>query len=252
MATLTELMEKIAAALPGGTGGNQSTATAAYCKGNATLYLTHQGNRSYDSILTAPSAEASTNIFGGHKKVTTIHSNLSNWLKEFRNSLPAQGDWRAAFDVLLDQLNGIKVVMNADLFVTNATVTSGFHGESRIIRHLFLKYLRVSQDEDILSPKLTSESITKLNDKFAVFFQDSLYFGSSQGACSYCAKYMKRLGIRYTTLQAIEKERDDTWIHPITMTTKASGYREPATKSLYVAATAAHRQQFREEAAMKD
>jgi hypothetical protein len=42
----------------------------------------------------------------------------------------------------MNDVGAIKVVLNADLFVSRGVITSGFHGETRIIRHLFLKYLR--------------------------------------------------------------------------------------------------------------
>jgi len=247
MASLTVLMEKMAAHLPGGTGANQSTATCGYYKKNHTLYITHQANRDYESILVAEGAQATKNVFDGRKKLDLAykHPRITAWLEEFRASLPAQGDWRPAFDLFLDELEFIKVVMNQDLFVTTGVSTSGFHGESRIIRHLFLKYLRKTDKEDILSPQFSKESIAELEKLFKTFFAGQLYFGSSQGACTYCGDYMDELGIEWTTAQSMDKGRDDTWAHPITMTTAASGFGPSVSKYLYAPATADGRKQIK-------
>ncbi|MBI3347734.1 MAG: hypothetical protein HY020_11050 [Burkholderiales bacterium] len=106
---------------------------------------------------------------------------------------------------------------------------TGFHGESYIIRYLALKDLRGvqalpnNQTVEQLEQKSTEALRNALEQHFADSYRGTLHMGSSQGACSRCAEFMKSLGIAYVTTQTRDSKREDTWRHPFTMTTKASG-----------------------------
>jgi hypothetical protein len=128
----------------------------------------------------ATGGQPQVNVFAGRKNLKELHPNITTWLAEFRASLPAQGDCRASYDVLMGEVVAIKVVLNADLFVTRGIITAGFHGETRIIRHLFLKYLCKTDQDDLLSPAFSRERIAQLEKKFKEFFAKQLHFGPAR------------------------------------------------------------------------
>ena len=50
-----------------------------------------------------------------------------------------------------------------------------------------------------------------------------------------CAEFMTELAVGYQTKQDRDGERDDTWMHPFTMSTRASGYRLSNNSKLWLA-----------------
>jgi hypothetical protein len=261
---------------------NQSTATAGYNGLNSTLYVTHQSNATFDGIMREYERRVTykqgkskkkgvgkggdnrervvvetpvafeTNVYGGRKHMTT-HVDLDEWLRGCSEHLEDDQN-EDGFSEFIDQIAAVKVVLNKDLFVTSGTVTSGFHGESRIIRYHFLKTLRKFSWErlkELENASTSSDLIQEVEEDFTNRIGSHLRMGSSQGACSYCAAYMKRLGIRYSKLQGLNKNRDSEWVHPVTMTPKSTSsgvqYAFPTTRMLRVDRAAKTQKGWKEE-----
>lgn len=265
---------------------NQSTATAGYNGLNSTLYITHQSNASFDGILreyerrvTYKKGKSKSkgigkdgggrvrevqkipiafeqNVHGGRKHVGR-HQDVDAWLNGCSKHLE-DDEHEDGFTDFVEGIAAVKVVLNKDLFVTTGTVTSGFHGESRIIRYHFLKSLRKFSYQELQKlgrASTSSKLIQKVEDDFTTRIGTHLRMGSSQGACAYCAAYMKKLGIRYNKLQGLNKNRDAEWVHPVTMTPlkTSSGvqYAFPVTSALRVD-RAAEVQKERKDAVMNE
>lgn len=260
MASYFQLMEQLALGIHTGAGGDtQSTTTCGYYTLTHTLYITSQSNWSYDEVLVAEGAAPTKNVFDGRKKLNMNqdHPHIRIWLANFGRGLP-EGKMRKFFAKFEKELVFIKVVMDQDLFWIGKEKT-GFHGESRVIRHLLLKYLRNIPDDtdekigeganagvDLLSEKWSREKVDALEAKFKELFSaGELHFGSSQGACTYCKNYMTHMGIKFGSEQQANKNRDDDWKNPITMTaTRGKAYPEgPVTQGLYAPRTASDQKQ---------
>ncbi len=261
---------------------NQSTATAGYNGLNSTLYITHQSNATFDGILREYQRRPvygpgksnkkgvqkggnnrkrevemipvafETNVYGGRKHLDR-HRDLDDWLTGCSKHLDDKQD-ADGFENFVNRIAAVKVVLNKDLFVTSGTVTSGFHGESRIIRYHFLKSLRKFSWEklkELENASASSDLIREVEEDFENRIGTHLRMGSSQGACAYCAAYMKRLGIRYGKRQDLNKNRDAEWVHPVTMTPKrtSSGvqYAFPTTRMLRVDRAANTQKGWKEE-----
>ncbi|HZT32201.1 MAG TPA: hypothetical protein VFA33_20100 [Bryobacteraceae bacterium] len=247
-------LEWIASALHKGLS-SESTTTAGFYGGNGTLYITHQSNKHYQELL---SIEFSKIIESDGDKIARDHLlYLSNPTRKqelakartiskydfkevlktvlkFRVTVPQQ-DVRDLFCQFLDCILSVKVVLDTDLFVRSEQ-HSGFHGEGRIIRYLFLKYLkRISFDE---LEKLDSQDLEAQEKAFTEKFQGQLWMGSSQGACTYCGDLMGRLAIVYDGTQDFTKDRKETWRHPFTMTTGMQGYGRPLVGNLMATSAA--------------
>jgi len=232
---LAGFLEIVAGALHKGAGyDNQSTTTVAYYDATSTLYITSQTISDYSAVLKS----YKTNGVGGHKKVYRDDGFLA-FLQNLRSSIkPAEQD---DYDDYADDIYAVKVVQDAELFISGIE-KSGLHGESRLIRFLVIKELRGAAPEDALKPP-SGQDEKKYNDwrkKVRTRFTDHLTFGSSQGACLVCADYLDRLGLSYGSTQKINKDRDGTWRHPLTLTTKERNFGPPSTNTYLATSVAAH------------
>lgn len=254
MPTKAEFVEAIAKSLHTAAGlDNQSTTSVAFNDLNRTLYITSQQNRDYLQILTPrpmtitfqggevarwdpqPSQIPYYRPYGaqGMKKgisKVAMHPLLAATLGGARDHLLDD----TGLEEFLGSVTHVKVVRNPDLFVTKAVDTAGLHGESRIIRFHFLKFVRNFEPTrfEKLDPLESAGLIRELTKDFKDRYTGRLHMGSSQGACRRCAAYMDELKIAYGSTQAMNKKREETWLHPITMTTEAMGYRYHAFDSV--------------------
>ncbi len=269
MPTTAEFVEAIAKSLHTAAGlDNQSTTSVAYNELNHTLYLTSQQNRDYLQILTP---KPMTLMWEGNvvarwePQLNQIPYNRSYWepgMKKGITKVAMHPLLSAALagarshlldDTGLDDFFGavthVKVVRNPDLFVTKSVDTAGLHGESRIIRFHFLKFVRNFEPTrfDKLDPLDSAKLIEELTKEFKHRYTGRLHMGSSQGACRRCAAYMTELGISYGSIQAMNKKREETWLHPITMTTEATGYRYHSYDSVRLDATGRRLKELKEE-----
>ncbi|HSU16880.1 hypothetical protein [Longimicrobium sp.] len=268
MPTYAEFAEALAKSLHQGAGmDNQSTTTTCYNELNHTLYITHQGNKTYLEVLqpaqtlklrfgTQHIADIPLNptpgqtprpksygIPGAMKKVER-HLKLDGWLRSAADFL----DDTTGLEDFIQGIHAVKVVLNQDLFVTTSVSTSGFHGESRIIRYHFVKFIRNFQPVDFekLDPLKADKLIEELENGFIARYANRLHFGSSQGACKYCARYMKKLGLKFGSKQTLNKDREETWLNPVTMTSSATGFRYHSYGSVRVDRTGAQVREWRQ------
>jgi hypothetical protein len=249
-----KLLEAIVSALHTQAGfDNQSTTTAAYCSGNHTLYLTHQYNKRYEDLLRLAASRIFT--LSSEKQMMRIDPLVRKNIEEaesikkkpfgalvkdvlkFRVSIADEQE-KADFRDFLDEIQAIKVVLDSDLFI-RSEYHSGFHGESRIIRFLYIKYLKRISFEEMEHPE--QGTVERFKTDFKARYGNVLWMGSSQGACTYCAKMMNALDITYYSDQGTNKDRDGTWRHPLTTTTKMNDFGPPVVSGL-LATNAAFKQ----------
>lgn len=247
MPTKAEFLEAIAKSLHTAAGlDNQSTTSVAFNDLNRTLYITSQQNRDYLQILTPRTItitrgneilnqwtpQPSQLPYDRGYKVKGMQAGITKVAMHPMLALTLQGAREHLLDDtglegFLGSVTHVKVVRNPDLFVTKSVDTAGLHGESRIIRFHFLKFVRNFEPRrfDELDPLDSADLIESLTKDFTDRYRGRLHMGSSQGACRRCAAYMDDLGIAYRSTQALNKKREETWLHPVTMTTGATGYR---------------------------
>ena len=243
-----KFLELIASALHVQAGfDNQSTTTAAFCSGNGTLYLTHQANKRYEELLRFALARIhelsgkpmirvvpelsdalDKEIKAGGSITKKPFSDVVKYVVKSTVTLASKND-KERFIEFLDDIRSVKVVLDSDLFI-RSELHSGFHGESRIVRFLYIKYLKRIPKEAVKQED--KGTIERFNKDFQARYKSVLWMGSSQGACTYCAEMMDTLGIVYDTSQGMNKDRDGTWRHPLTTTTQLNDYGPPVAKTL--------------------
>jgi hypothetical protein len=117
------------------------------------------------------------------------------------------------------------VIKDEDIFYSKAPEKSGFHGESRLIRFLFIRdypaihlaktgtffYLLPGQ---MVSQKIKSNARTWFKDHIST---QQLAMGSSQGTCEGCADCLNEFKIAHGKVGNPPKQ----WLDPLTM----SGYQ---------------------------
>jgi hypothetical protein len=243
-----KLLESIASALHTQAGfDNQSTTTAAFYRRNGTFYLTHQYNKRYEELLlyavsrlyrlssskmirTRPdvSEALKKEIEAGESIKKKPFSDVVKHLLNSTVSITDEQD-KEDFSPFLDEIQSVKVVLDSDLFIRSEQ-HSGFHGESRIVRFLYIKYLKRIPFTEM--QQADQGTIGRFESDFKACYADSLFMGSSQGACTYCAEMMNTLGIRYDSSQGMNKDRNGTWRHPLTTTTQLHRYGPPVASTL--------------------
>jgi hypothetical protein len=234
-----KLLEYIAAALHRQSGlDNQSTTTAGFCDLNKTLYLTSQQNKHYQDLLSVASAtffetpadEDTTAkkylIFLRNpddrqalgKQPTIKKRSFEEMLRsvlKFRVTIK-DGQEREDFMTFLTEITSVKVVLDRDIYIRTEQ-HSGFHGESRIVRFLYIKYLKRVTWAELNHP--SRQTVGQFEIDFKSRYGGRLWMGSSQGACGYCADLMTGLNIEFSTRQGFSKNREESWRHPLTTTT---------------------------------
>ncbi|HEX8272619.1 MAG TPA: hypothetical protein VF615_08195 [Longimicrobiaceae bacterium] len=269
MPTKAEFVEAIAKSLHTAAGlDNQSTTSVAFNDLNHTLYITSQQNRDYLQILTPkpttltwqgnvvaqlPPQPSQIPYYRGYSapgmkpgiSKVAMHPLLAATLAAARKHLKDD----TGLEGFLGSVTHVKVVRNPDLFVIKSVDTAGLHGESRIIRFHFLKFVRNFEPTrfDDLDSLDSGKLIRELTKEFKDRYRGRLHMGSSQGACNRCGDYMDELGISYGSTQTMNKKREETWLHPITMTTGATGYRSHNSSAVRLDATGRRLQELKDE-----
>ena len=238
-------------------GDNQSTTTVCFNTSNRTIYVATQGDKLKLQHLLQPEEpqkqhrallgkELDQGTSGGYKKLQVGQRRQPGpdeppdaW------QLVHETAYGMGYSAPLNAGNiaAVKWVTRFD-FICDDTVFqgTGLHGESYIIRYLALKALRGVQELPV-TPDVgqlerqasTDQLLLQLCNHFKQSYAGKLYMGSSQGACSRCAEFMTELAVGYQTKQDRDGERDDTWMHPFTMSTRASGYRLSNNSKLWLA-----------------
>jgi hypothetical protein len=121
---------------------------------------------------------------------------------------------RAVLTKIKETIVKVVVIQNPELFpCSSGWSTTGLHGESRIIRWLFInKFARKSQKKSMLDDPgedAISGVIAEFKDKLKSW---SLVMGSSQGTCSQCKGCTNAYAIA-TGEQGNETRSD--WMHPL-------------------------------------
>jgi len=270
-------VEALAKSLHRGAGlDNQSTTTVGFNFNNQTLYITHQGNRDYREVLERPARPAWRLLLpeedgtardrlipaapelrlqrrdyglGGNFKKIERHERITHWMMGAEADLKDLPHFDPEhFQRFVEDVSHVKVVRDADLFSMRGVSLSGLHGESRIIRYHLLKFIRNFEplDFEALDGKAPKEVIKALRKEFKQLYARKLVIASSQGACSYCAEFMKKWKVAFASTQNVKKDRDGMWLHPVTMTTHDKGYGFPATTALRVDQTGKRVQEQRD------
>lgn len=224
---LTAFLEAVAGALHTGANlDNQSTTTVAYSGLLKTLYVTSQGNKNYTKVVGATEQNF---IKGCYKTTPATNQSFAKFMNTLGNKYKNQE--KTDFNRHKSAIEGVKIIRDAELFAPS-TDKSGFHGESRIIRFLVIKDMRGGGKlYDLFKVPKGEEKFNswrkEVMDRVLARYQGQLAFGSSQGACQACADFLKALKLSYGKVQNINKDRGLTWLHPITLTTKKSGFKMP-------------------------
>jgi hypothetical protein len=106
----------------------------------------------------------------------------------------------------------IKIVLDADIFAPGASAHQGFHGESRLIRYIFIKLLRKAIKGNLLNePAIPANA---MNDEFRRRAGGKLHMGSNRPACYDCATFMTEIGVHFESASATPSSSGIPWIHP--------------------------------------
>lgn len=104
----------------------------------------------------------------------------------------------------------VRSVVNSDIFQWT-TETTGFHGESRIIRYLYIGFV---QSKISTVTGTTEEKRKKIATLFSEWTRtQDLLAGSSQGTCKGCGSCLDAYSIKHGNIGNAPKQ----WLNPITM-----------------------------------
>src|SRR5581483_4716850 len=106
-------------------------------------------------------------------------------------------------DTTPGKITHVKVVSDL-VFLSAIEPLSGLHGESRIMRFLYIKYFKTDDEK-------THDHLKTL----------ALYFGSSQCTCPECCTFLDSMGaahgpMRQTKGTGASANRSQLWTHPFT------------------------------------
>jgi hypothetical protein len=158
------------------------------------------------------------------KKVKTIRNqiHLKLWRK-FKEANLAIGK----LDGLKNLIRDVEVILDSDIFMGRVPEKTGFHGESRIIRFLFIRdypaihrskagdYFRLEQGSQL--PKEMKAQARKWFK--ADIKSHQVAMGSSQGTCAGCGECLDKFGIKHGDIG----NRPQQWLDPLTMCGKQGG-----------------------------
>jgi hypothetical protein len=123
------------------------------------------------------------------------------------------------YKALFQSNPALKVVFDADIFAEGVSAAPGFHAESRLIRYLFISYLRKDMEGSLLNS--TQKTTEQWNGEFKQWFAERrIHMGSSLAACTDCAECMGKLGICYVSKTDNSAATGVPWIHPLYLSSK--------------------------------
>ena len=220
-------------------GDTQSTTTIGLSCGQNRMFVTSQGNTEYstnpldytdilDSIL---KLQAAMRRKDGDTKEGKPRLTLDDASEEFwtgRCDLSGKPDPKGKIAVIKEKLfeplfkdvvrqppatinlvkstiGLVRCVQNKHLFTGTVPALTGFHGESRVIRYLYIGFVQ---------SKPATASAEQVGGWFDAWMPlQELYMGSSQGTCSGCCKCLDAFGIRRGATGNTPKQ----WIGPLAM-----------------------------------
>lgn len=116
-------------------------------------------------------------------------------------------------------INDICVVTNEMLFVGNAPQLTGFHGESRILRFMYISvagilYLKLTGGVGNPGGVLDLQVMQKIRAGFRQVCRSwAMQMGSSQGTCAECVKCLNEFYVGHGPTG----NKPDQWLDPITL-----------------------------------
>jgi hypothetical protein len=160
---------------------------------------------------------------GKSKKIRAQHVEL--W-KNFRD---AENNYEQV-DRLKRMITSVESIEDDDIFVGHAPEKTGFHGESRIIRFLFIRdypelYAAANNGEFPEAPR-ESALPSEIKENASQLFRNAIKsrqiaMGSSQATCEGCGDYLDKLNIAHGKTG----HRSPQWLNPLTMCGKQGGMR---------------------------
>lgn len=241
-------LELVAFAVHG--GSTESTTTLCLYPLRSTVYLTSQSNskfegvdaaalkRKIDGLIAALEHRDMARFWLEHcvlaeerehrtktaerrdsEKVDKIYSGLYRTM--FEGFLKEYTGKNATLAGLKEKFHHVVVVLTKDIFDRPVT-TSGLHGESRIVRYLYIDALR-DWRAIFIADAVEELEFTKVKygEQFEKILPElMLTMASSQPACGRCSQYCDSLGIARGTTG---NDHPANWVHPITGTTTSGG-----------------------------
>lgn len=177
-------------------------------------------------------------IESANEKIQRLRDNL---YKPMMNGFFG-GDTKKYAELIKDlsqKIGGTRVVLNEDIF-GKAPDTTGFHGESRILRHMFIRWatayipknatsaqlakdLQVSRGKPKSAPRLNLIKI--LEEAFVgETAKWGLVFGSSQGTCAGCARALDICG----AARGAQGNPFKQWLDPLDLSGEQGSTKTPA------------------------
>lgn len=127
----------------------------------------------------------------------------------------------------------VKIITDADIFAAGQNAEAGFHGESRIIRYLMIKFIR----KQMARKAITLEDGTR-TDSFERWIRGQLHMGSNRPACLDCATYMRQIRIHFESRRGQASASGHAWVHPATL---SSNRNKPTNTDVAAEAHLKHR-----------
>ena len=117
------------------------------------------------------------------------------------------------FNLVQKDITLIRSVKNADIFKGTTPETTGFHGESRIIRYLYIGFVQ-SKITTVAFKDTWQDKKDEINRLFEEWMEtQGLFMGSSQGTCKGCCTCLDHFKIKHGVVGNTPKQ----WLHPISM-----------------------------------
>jgi hypothetical protein len=252
-------------------GDSQSTTTICLDASSACLYLTSQDNFKFEgvsagnvSVLIEYLAWASKEYQGG---ATDIQRYVADYWEKFcalvlkQEATSSEGVkekikklytglyttlWQKFLNKRIDQSTFMKlkssflqlfVIDDDDIFYAGKKEKTGFHGESRIIRFLFVRdfpAIYLARTGAFFYQQPGKDISAEMKDNARTWFREhikskQLAVGSSQGTCSGCAECLENYGIAYGDVG----NKPSQWLDPITMCGYQSGTKITKSESFH-------------------
>lgn len=233
-------------------GSTESTTTLCLYPQRSTVYLTSQSNFKFegtdvealriiiDGLIDALGHQDKSQFWLDHcvlaeekpkrtqkaeksesAKVDKIYKGIYDTM--FRRFLSDYEGKRSTLEKLKTKFDRVQVVKTQDIF-DYSVETTGIHGESRIVRYLYIDGLREWRALFVSDPIAELEDTKSTYEEIFVtnIRELGLSMASSQLACRGCSDLCDDLGIRRGTTGS---EHPANWVHPITGITRTGGVK---------------------------
>lgn len=243
-------------------GNTESTTTVCLHPGISTLFLTSQSNLKFvgvdanavkliiDGLIAALAHKDREKFWLDHcvlaetrdyrtqgaekrdeEKIGKLYHGL--FAKLFQTFLLEYEGKQATLTALKTRFGRVTVILTNDIFDYTVT-TTGLHGESRIVRFLYINRLREWRPIFVADPvaELEATKATYGEVFHALVPELNLTMASSQPACGRCSGYCDTLGIHRGETG---NDHPANWVHPITGNTTSGGFVSEKTDRFHAA-----------------